>query len=29
VDGKPMLDPHATGVVRDERDKRVSLIAVS
>ena len=29
VDGKPMLDPHATGVGRDERDERVSLIAVS
>jgi 1,4-alpha-glucan branching enzyme len=28
VDGKPTLDPHATGVVRDERDERVSLIAV-
>jgi 1,4-alpha-glucan branching enzyme len=29
VDGKPMLDPHATGVVRDEQGERVSLIAVS
>jgi 1,4-alpha-glucan branching enzyme len=29
VDGKPMLDPHATGVVRDEHDEKVSLIAVS
>jgi len=29
VDGQPMLDPHATGVVRTERDERVSLIAVS
>ncbi len=29
VDGKPMLDPHATGVDRDEQDERVSLIAVS
>jgi 1,4-alpha-glucan branching enzyme len=29
VDGKPMLDPHATGVAWDERDERVSLIAVS
>lgn len=29
VDGQPMLDPHATGAVRNERDERVSLIAVS
>jgi 1,4-alpha-glucan branching enzyme len=29
VDGKPMLDPHATGVARDERDDHVSLLAVS
>lgn len=29
VDGKPMLDPHATGIVRDEHGDRVSLIAVS
>jgi 1,4-alpha-glucan branching enzyme len=29
VDGKPMLDPHATGIARDEHDERVSLIAVS
>lgn len=29
VDGKPMLDPHATGVARDEHDEQVSLIAVS
>jgi len=29
VDGKPMLDPHATGVVRDEQDEQASLIAVS
>jgi len=29
VDGKPILDPHATGVARDERDEHVSLIAVS
>ncbi|MDR3459897.1 MAG: glycoside hydrolase family 13 [Verrucomicrobiae bacterium] len=29
VDGKRMLDPHATGVVRDEHDEQVSLIAVS
>jgi len=29
VDGRPMLDPHATGVARDEQDEHVSLIAVS
>ena len=29
VDGAPMLDPHATGVARDEQDEQVSLIAVS
>jgi 1,4-alpha-glucan branching enzyme len=29
VDGKPMLDPHATGVARDEHCELVSLIAVS
>lgn len=29
VDGKPMLDPHATGVDRDEQGEQVSLIAVS
>jgi 1,4-alpha-glucan branching enzyme len=29
VDGQPMLDPHATGTVRNERDERVSLVAVS
>lgn len=29
VDGQPMLDPNATGVVRDERGERASLIAVS
>lgn len=28
VDGKPMLDPHATGTIRDGNDERVSLIAV-
>ncbi len=28
VDGKPVLDPHATGVARDEQDERVSLVAV-
>ena len=29
VDGKPMLDPHATGIARDEHDEHVSLLAVS
>jgi 1,4-alpha-glucan branching enzyme len=29
VDDQPMLDPHATGVARDERGEQVSLIAVS
>ena len=29
VDGEPKLDPNATGIVRNERNERVSLIAVS
>ena len=29
VDDQPMLDPHATGIVRDDQGERVSLIAVS
>lgn len=29
VDGQPTLDPHATGIVRDDQGERVSLIAVS
>ena len=29
VDGKPVLDPNANGIVRNDRDERVSLIAVS
>jgi 1,4-alpha-glucan branching enzyme len=29
VDGKPTLDPRATGVARNEKNERVSLIAVS
>jgi 1,4-alpha-glucan branching enzyme len=29
VDGRPMLDPHATGVAHNERNEEVSLIAVS
>ena len=29
VDGKPMLDPQATGIARDEHNEKVSLIAVS
>ncbi len=29
VDGKPVLDPRATGVARNGKNERVSLIAVS
>jgi 1,4-alpha-glucan branching enzyme len=29
VDGEPMLDPNAYGIARNERNERVSLIAVS
>jgi 1,4-alpha-glucan branching enzyme len=29
VDGKPMLDPHATGIARDEQGEKVSLMALS
>ena len=29
VDGKPMLDPKATGIARNPWNERVSLIAVS
>jgi 1,4-alpha-glucan branching enzyme len=29
VDGKPHLDPQATGIARDDRNEEVSLIAVS
>ena len=29
VDGKPMLDPHAQGVARNEKNEKVSLLAVS
>ena len=29
VDGKPVLDPQAAGIARNERNERVSLIAVS
>ena len=29
VDGKPTLDPRAMGVARNEKNERVSLIAVS
>ena len=29
VDGRPILDPHATGMTRDERNEQASLIAVS
>jgi 1,4-alpha-glucan branching enzyme len=28
VDGKPMLDPQARGVARNEQDEKVSLICV-
>jgi 1,4-alpha-glucan branching enzyme len=28
VDGKPMLDPRAQGVARNEQDEKVSLISV-
>jgi hypothetical protein len=29
VDGEPMLDPNAHGIARNEKNERVSLIAVS
>jgi len=29
VDGKPVLDPRGTGIARNDRNERVSLIAVS
>jgi 1,4-alpha-glucan branching enzyme len=29
VDGKPELDPSASGIGRDEQDERASLVAVS
>jgi 1,4-alpha-glucan branching enzyme len=29
VDGKPVLDPRAQGIARNEQNERVSLIAVS
>ena len=29
VDGEPTLDPRGTGITRNERNERVSLIAVS
>ena len=29
VDGKPQLDPRATGVARDKKGERASLVAVS
>jgi 1,4-alpha-glucan branching enzyme len=29
VDGRPALDPHATGVGRDEANEAVSIVAVS
>lgn len=29
VDGKPVLDPNGSGIARNDRNERVSLIAVS
>ncbi len=29
VDDQPVLDPRGTGIVRNERNERVSLLAVS
>jgi 1,4-alpha-glucan branching enzyme len=29
VDGRPMLDPRATGIARNDSNDRVSLIAIS
>ena len=29
VDGQPQLDPNASGIARNERNERVSLVAVS
>jgi len=29
VDGKPTLDPNASGITRNDRNERVSLLAVS
>jgi hypothetical protein len=29
VDGQPVLDPKASGIARNDRNERVSLIAVS
>lgn len=29
VDGKPVLDPRAQGIARNEKNERVSLVAVS
>lgn len=29
VDGKRSLDPHANGIARNERNERVSLVAIS
>jgi hypothetical protein len=29
VDGKPMLDPQAMGIARNEQNEQVSLVAVS
>ena len=29
IDGQPALDPNAQGIARNERDEKVSLVAVS
>jgi len=29
VDGKPVLDPNANGIARNDRNEQVSLLAVS
>ncbi len=29
IDGKPTLDPRAQGIARNERNEKVSLVAVS
>lgn len=29
IDGKPMLDPRAQGIARNEKNEKVSLLAVS
>jgi hypothetical protein len=29
IDGKPTLDPRAQGIARNERNEKVSLLAIS